>query len=75
MLVMPENKDKLTALATQLMEKEVIFKEDLEKIFGDRPFAPQEQVALTQPQNGNGGKTAPEPEPSTNGPKENDPLA
>jgi hypothetical protein len=52
--------DKLTALA-RTVEKEVIFKEDLEKIFGDRPFAPQEQVALTQPQNGNGGKTAPEP--------------
>ncbi len=59
--ILTENKDKLTALATQLLEKEVIFKEDLEKIFGDRPFAPQEQVALTQPQNGNGGKTAPEP--------------
>ncbi|MBK9061079.1 MAG: ATP-dependent zinc metalloprotease FtsH [Flavobacteriales bacterium] len=59
--ILTENKDKLTALATQLLEKEVIFKEDLEKIFGNRPFAPQEQVALTQPQNGNGGKTAPEP--------------
>ena len=59
--ILTENKDKLTALATQLLEKEVIFKEDLEKIFGNRPFAPQEQVALTHPQNGNGGKTAPEP--------------
>ncbi len=36
--ILNENKDKLTALATQLLEKEVIFKEDLEKIFGDRPF-------------------------------------
>jgi ATP-dependent metalloprotease FtsH len=38
--ILIENKDKLTALATQLLEKEVIFKEDLEKIFGDRPFKP-----------------------------------
>jgi ATP-dependent Zn protease len=36
--ILTENKDKLTALATKLLEKEVIFKEDLEKIFGDRPF-------------------------------------
>ena len=31
--ILAENKDKLSALATQLLEKEVIFKEDLEKIF------------------------------------------
>jgi ATP-dependent Zn protease len=36
--ILTENKDKLTALATKLLEVEVIFKEDLEKIFGDRPF-------------------------------------
>ena len=33
-----KNKDKLTALAERLLEKEVIFKDDLEKIFGKRPF-------------------------------------
>lgn len=33
-----ENKDKLTELAERLLEKEVIFKDDLEKIFGERPF-------------------------------------
>lgn len=32
------NKDKLTQLAEKLLEKEVIFKEDLETIFGKRPF-------------------------------------
>ncbi len=36
--ILTDNKDKLTALASKLLEKEVIFKEDLEKIFGDRPF-------------------------------------
>ncbi|MFT4659817.1 MAG: ATP-dependent metalloprotease FtsH [Patiriisocius sp.] len=32
--ILSENKDKLTALAHKLVEKEVIFKEDLEHIFG-----------------------------------------
>jgi cell division protease FtsH len=32
------NKDKLTELAEVLLEKEVIFKDNLEKIFGKRPF-------------------------------------
>jgi len=36
--ILEENKDKLTMLADKLLEKEVIFKEDLLKIFGDRPF-------------------------------------
>ena len=37
------HKDKLELLAQQLLEKEVIFKEDLEKIFGKRPFDNGEQ--------------------------------
>lgn len=32
------NKEKLTQLAEKLLEKEVIFKEDLQAIFGKRPF-------------------------------------
>ncbi|MCF4102440.1 ATP-dependent zinc metalloprotease FtsH [Gillisia sp. M10.2A] len=40
------NKDKLTQLAEILLDKEVIFKDDLQKIFGDRPFAPKEEVPL-----------------------------
>ena len=36
--VLDENKDKLIVLADLLLEKEVIFKEDLERIFGKRPF-------------------------------------
>ena len=36
--ILNENKDKLTTLAELLLEKEVIFKDDLEKIFGKRPF-------------------------------------
>lgn len=36
--VLRKHKDKLTELAERLLDKEVIFKEDLEKIFGKRPF-------------------------------------
>ena len=36
--LLEEHKDKLTNLAELLLEKEVIFKDDLEKIFGKRPF-------------------------------------
>ncbi len=39
--VLKKHKDKLTTLAERLLEKEVIFKEDLEKIFGQRPFEKQ----------------------------------
>ncbi|HRD40576.1 MAG TPA: peptidase M41, partial [Bacteroidia bacterium] len=39
------NKEKLTTLAEKLLEKEVIFKEDLEEIFGKRPFDKKEDVS------------------------------
>ncbi|WP_431128016.1 ATP-dependent zinc metalloprotease FtsH [Flagellimonas flava] len=42
-----ENKDKLTELAERLLEKEVIFKDDLEKIFGKRPFEKEEEELET----------------------------
>ncbi|MGA1386444.1 MAG: peptidase M41, partial [Flavobacteriaceae bacterium] len=36
--LLTENRSKLDELAQRLLEKEVIFKDDLEKIFGQRPF-------------------------------------
>lgn len=36
--ILQENKDKLKELANLLREREVIFKDDMEKIFGKRPF-------------------------------------
>ncbi len=36
--LLQKNKDKLIKLAERLLEKEVIFKEDLEEILGKRPF-------------------------------------
>ena len=38
--ILSENKEKLNLLADILIEKEVIFKDDLEAIFGKRPFDP-----------------------------------
>ncbi len=38
LVLLEANKDKLTELAEVLLEKEVIFKDNLEKIFGKRPF-------------------------------------
>jgi cell division protease FtsH len=40
--ILQTNKEKLTQLAEKLLEKEVIFKEDLEEIFGKRPFDKEE---------------------------------
>ncbi|NDV15354.1 ATP-dependent zinc metalloprotease FtsH [Muricauda sp. TY007] len=41
--LLADNKDKLTELAERLLDKEVIFKDDLEKIFGKRPFEKEEE--------------------------------
>lgn len=40
--LLKENKEGLSKLAEQLLEKEVIFGEDLEKIFGKRPWIKEE---------------------------------
>ena len=37
--ILKKNKSKLSALASRLLEKEVIFKEDLVKILGERPYS------------------------------------
>lgn len=42
--LLSENRDKLDQLADKLLEKEVIFKEDLEAIFGKRPWEKPEEV-------------------------------
>ncbi|WHF50893.1 ATP-dependent zinc metalloprotease FtsH [Chryseobacterium gotjawalense] len=39
--ILRDNKDKLDALATKLLEKEVIFREDLEEVFGQRAWDPE----------------------------------
>ncbi len=56
--VLREHKDQLDTLANTLLEKEVIFKEDLETIFGKRKFEKEELAAKPKPDfsimNGNG---------------------
>lgn len=42
--ILDDNKEKLTTLAELLLEKEVIFKDDLLKIFGERPFEFEEPI-------------------------------
>lgn len=45
--ILTENRTKLEALAAILIEKEVIFKDDLENIFGKRPFDIEEEKPET----------------------------
>ncbi|SHE39097.1 cell division protease FtsH [Psychroflexus salarius] len=67
--ILNENKDKLIELAEILLDKEVIFKDDLEKIFGERPFKKPEMVK-------NGKQTAPKnKEDLTKTKKETDPKS
>ena len=42
--LLEENKDKLTKLAEILLEKEVIFKDNLEEIFGKRPYKSRDEI-------------------------------
>ncbi len=43
--ILSDNQDKLTALANKLLEQEVIFKEDLEEIFGKRAWGNDDLIA------------------------------
>ena len=43
--LLKNNKDKLTELAEVLLDKEVIFKDNLEKIFGQRPYEKAETIS------------------------------
>ncbi|HLO72585.1 MAG TPA: ATP-dependent zinc metalloprotease FtsH [Flavobacterium sp.] len=46
--ILEHNKEKLTQLADILIEKEVIFKDDLETIFGKRPFDKQDEIPVVE---------------------------
>jgi len=46
--LLDSHKDKLTELAEVLLKKEVIFKDDLEAIFGKRPFQKESRVNGTE---------------------------
>ena len=46
--ILRKNKKNLIELAKRLLDKEVIFKEDLIKVLGERPFKEKEQVGTTK---------------------------
>ena len=46
--LLDNNKDKLIKLAEKLLEDEVIFKEDLELIFGKRPWVKEEPQSMSK---------------------------
>jgi len=51
--LLTKNKEKLEQLASILLDREVIFSEDLEKVFGKQPFADknkeEEEIIYTEP--------------------------
>jgi cell division protease FtsH len=49
-LILKKHKAKLTALAERLLEKEVIFKDDLVDLLGERPFKKEETETTKTPQ-------------------------
>jgi cell division protease FtsH len=57
--ILKDNKDKLEALASILLEKEVIFGEDLETIFGKKIKHVGHEIVLTDIRNGKNGELQP----------------
>jgi len=60
--ILTENKDKLEALAEKLLVDEVIFKENLEEVFGKRQWEPAEIVEESLPTVETPEASAPTPE-------------
>lgn len=46
--ILKKHKQRLNTLANLLLEKEVIFKDDLLKIFGERPFVKKEEESINK---------------------------
>jgi cell division protease FtsH len=46
--LLTDNKEKLEQLANVLLEKEVIFSEDLETVFGKRPYGPKDEPEVKE---------------------------
>lgn len=63
--ILSENKDKLTQLANILLEKELIFAENLEEIFGKREFGhTEEQSTVEEKEMPSAGESAETPKSS-----------
>jgi len=68
--VLIENKEGLIKLAQLLLDREVIFSEDLEAIFGPRKSHTRTEEVVGNMQNGNGDKQQPVIPESSNGNEE-----
>ena len=74
--ILSSHRDKLEALADSLLQNEVIFREDVERILGARPFKKDKQLAAPSPESAS--ESAPESAPEADTPEENpseDPVA
>ena len=67
--ILSKNKEKLEKLAALLLEKEVIFKEDLEKIFGKREFQEKSRTDQLMAENKSNDEARAKRKPSSNGSK------
>ena len=56
--ILNENKEKLTQLANLLLEREVIFRDDLENIFGKRTFKEEEELDKIAAEHKNTGEVS-----------------
>ena len=65
--ILETHKDKLTALAERLLDREVLFKEDLVELLGERPWAEKAPSAKEVPAANTGAEALPEApgEPAT----------
>lgn len=74
--ILSSHRDKLEALADSLLQNEVIFREDVERILGARPFKKDKQLAAPSPEPAS--ESASESAPEADAPKEDpseDPVA
>ena len=69
--ILSSHRDKLEALADSLLQNEVIFREDVERILGARPFGTDKQLAAPAPEAEEAPEVAPEAAaPETDAPEE-----
>ena len=66
--ILSSHRDKLEALADSLLQNEVIFREDVERILGARPFKKDKQLAPPSPEAAK--ESAPEADTPEEGPSE-----
>ena len=67
--ILSSHRDKLEALADSLLQNEVIFREDVERILGARPFGTDKQLAAPAPEAEEAPEVAPEVAPEAAAPE------